>query len=297
MADNQRRWAEISRKFRIYIKTERSLSNNTIESYMRDLDSFAQFILNNYDTPPRSVTREMVEQYLSTLFDNAKSATTQARTLSSIKRFFGYLQLTEIIENSPAEFIPTPKCDRHLPDILSLEEVDAIINSIASDSPKGIRDRAILELLYSCGLRVSEAINLRLCDLFFGEGYIRIVGKGDKERLVPMSDEARSKIEEYIEVRKSSNNDDTLFLNNRGKSLTRVMVFTIIKQATLLSGINKSVSPHTFRHSFATHLLRGGASIRQVQEMLGHENIATTEIYTHLEIDDIRETIAKCLNI
>ncbi len=297
MADNQRRWAEISRKFRIYIKTERSLSNNTIESYMRDLDSFAQFILNNYDTPPRSVTREMVEQYLSTMFDNAKSATTQARTLSSIKRFFGYLQLTEIIENSPAEFIPTPKCDRHLPDILSLEEVDAIINSIATDSPKGIRDRAILELLYSCGLRVSEAINLRLCDLFFGEGYIRIVGKGDKERLVPMSDEARSKIEEYIEVRKSSNNDDTLFLNNRGKSLTRVMVFTIIKQATLLSGINKSVSPHTFRHSFATHLLRGGASIRQVQEMLGHENIATTEIYTHLEIDDIRETIAKCLNI
>ncbi len=298
MADNKKRWAEISRKFRIYIKTERSLSDNTVVSYMGDLEQFANFIISHYDTAPRLVTREMIEHFLAGVYDEGKQATTQARVLSSIKRFFGYLQLSEIIESSPAEFIPAPKCDRILPDILSLEEIDAIINVISPESDKGIRDRAILEVLYSCGLRVSELTSLRISDLFFGEGYIRVVGKGDKERLVPMSPEAKSKIEEYLEVRKSTNNnEDTLFLNNRGKGLTRVMIFTIIKNATLLSGINKSVSPHTFRHSFATHLLRGGASIRQVQEMLGHENIVTTEIYTHLEVEDIRETIEKYLYI
>ncbi|MFI3292347.1 MAG: site-specific tyrosine recombinase/integron integrase [Rikenellaceae bacterium] len=298
MADNKKRWAEMLRKFRIYIKTERSLSNNTILSYMHDLDEFSKFIMKNYDIPPRLVSREMIEQFLSTIFDDGKQATTQARSLSSIRRFFGYLQLSEIIESSPAEFITAPKCNRTLPDILSIEEVDAIINIIAPDSPKGVRDRAILEVLYSCGLRVSELTALRMCDLFFGENYLRIHGKGDKERLVPLSDEARIKVEEYLEVRKSASiNEEVLFLNNRGKPLTRVMIFTIIKQATLLAGINKSVSPHTFRHSFATHLLRGGASIRQVQEMLGHENIITTEIYTHLNIDDIRETIEKCLGL
>ncbi|MFI3282302.1 MAG: site-specific tyrosine recombinase/integron integrase [Rikenellaceae bacterium] len=298
MADNQRRWAEISRKFRIYIKTERSLSDNTIDSYMRDLKSFAHFVVEHYNIPPRGVSREIIEHFLSVIFDRGQQSSSQARILSSIKSFFLYLQLTEAIESSPAEFISSPKCDRNLPDILSLEEVDSIIDAITPDTPKGVRDCAILEVLYSCGLRVSELTSLRLCDLFFSEGYLRVVGKGDKERLVPISDTARVKIESYLEVRRSTiSNQDVLFLNNRSKALSRVMIFNIIKHATILSGVNKTVSPHTFRHSFATHLLRGGASIRQVQEMLGHENISTTEIYTHLEEEDMRKTIEKYLSL
>ncbi len=296
MADNQKRWAEITRKFRIYIKIERALSDNTIESYMRDLRGFAAYVIDIYDVPPKRVERGMVESYLASIFDRGQQSTTQARVLSSIKALFAYLQLMEIVDTSPAEFILSPRCDRNLPDIVSIEEVDTIINIIDDSSPKGIRDRAILEVLYSCGLRVSELTALRLCDLFFGEGYLRVLGKGDKERLVPISDPARVKIEAYLEVRKpSSINEDVLFLNNRGKALTRVMIFTIIKHAAQLAGITKHISPHTFRHSFATHLLRGGASIRQVQEMLGHESISTTEIYTHLNIDNIRETLEKHL--
>lgn len=286
------------RKFRVYIKIERALSSNTIESYMRDINGFAAYVVENYDVPAKHVQREMIEGYLTTIFDKGQQSTTQARVLSSIKTFFVYLQLTEVIESSPAEFIPSPKCDRNLPDILSIEEVDLIINSISDSSPKGIRDRAILEVLYSCGVRVSELTSLRLGDLFFGEGYLRVLGKGDKERLVPISDIARQKIESYIEIRKSASiNEDVLFLNNRGKALTRVMIFTIIKQAARAAGLTKTISPHTFRHSFATHLLRGGASIRQVQEMLGHESITTTEIYTHLDIENIRATLEKHLNI
>ncbi len=298
MADNRRRWDEILRKFRIYIKIERALSDNTIESYMRDLNSFATHIIANYDIAPKHVERVMIEGYLTTIFDKGHQSTTQARVLSSIKTFFVYLQLIEVIETSPAEFVPSPRCDRNLPDILSIDEVDLIINSIDDSTTKGVRDRAILEVLYSCGLRVSELTSLRMGDLFFGEGYLRVMGKGDKERLVPISDAARLKIESYLEVRKpSAINEQVLFLNNRGRSLTRVMIFTIIKRATLAAGITKVVSPHTFRHSFATHLLRGGASIRQVQEMLGHESITTTEIYTHLDIENIRATLEKHLEI
>ncbi len=291
MADNQSRWAKISRKYRIYIKTERGLSDNTVSSYMRDLRDFGQFIIERFDASPKSVNREMIEEYLAYIFDRGMVDSSQARILSSIKTFFVYLQLSEVIESSPAEFIATPKCDRHLPDTLTLEEVDSIINAIPTTTPKGVRDRAILEVLYSCGVRVSELTALRVSDLFFGEGYLRVVGKGDKERLIPLSEQLRLKVEQYLEVRKTTNNTDILFLNNRGKALTRVMIFTIVKGATLLAGINKSVSPHTFRHSFATHLLQGGASIRQVQDMLGHESITTTEIYTHLEIDDLRHVV------
>ncbi len=292
MADNRSRWAKISRKYRIYIKTERGLSNNTVISYMHDLEEFSGFVVDRFDVPPRGVEREMIEAYLTFIFERGIQDSSQARMLSSIKTFFVYLQLTEVIESSPAEFIATPKCDRHLPDTLTLEEVDSIINAIESTTPNGIRNRAILEVLYSCGVRVSELTSLRVSDLFFGEGYLRVVGKGDKERLIPISEQLKERVEGYLEVRNERTSPtDILFLSNRGKALTRVMIFTIIKNATLLAGVNKSVSPHTFRHSFATHLLRGGASIRQVQDMLGHESITTTEIYTHLEVDDLRSVI------
>ncbi len=263
---------------------------------MRDISSFAHFVVERYDAAPRVVTREMIESYLATLFDDGQKSSSQARMLSSIRSLFLYLCLTEVIETSPAEFLYTPKISRHLPDTLSLDEVDAIITAIDDSTPKGVRDRAILETLYSCGLRVSELTVLRLGDMFFGEGYLRVLGKGDKERLVPISHTAVARIELYLEQRTPARtNEEILFLNNRGRALTRVMIFTIIKRAAYAAGITKSVSPHTFRHSFATHLLRGGASIRQVQEMLGHEDITTTEIYTHLQSEDLRATIEKTL--
>ena len=213
-----------------------------------------------------------------------------------MKSFFNYLLLTEAIEASPMEFIQSPKFGRHLPDVLTTDEIDRIIGAIDCSTPKGLRDSAMLEVLYSCGLRVSELVSLRLGDLFFGEGYIRVIGKGDKQRLVPVSDTARDRIYAYLDCRKGARkSEEILFLSNRGRRLTRVMVFKIIRQAVLRAGIDKQVSPHTFRHSFATHLLEGGASIRQVQEMLGHENIVTTEIYTHLNNDHLRETVERYL--
>lgn len=291
-----KRWEDITRKYRIYIKLERRLSNNSVESYMRDIGAFAQYVLDNEDLPPRKVDQPMIEQYMTTVFDKGVAKSTQARILSSLRSFFGYLQLNDIIEASPLEFIEAPHPARKLPEVLSIEEIDRIISVIDPSTTKGLRDRAIIELLYSCGLRVSEATELRLCDLFFGEGYIRVVGKGEKQRLVPISPLARERIHLYLEQRESNgNSEESLFLNNRGRSLTRVMLFTLLKRAAEAAGITKSVSPHTLRHSFATHLLEGGASIRQVQEMLGHESIVTTEIYTHLNSEKLHETVEKYL--
>lgn len=298
MAENSRRWAEISRRYRTYIKLEKRLSANTVESYMRDLEQFAHFVLRMWDVPPRKVESQMIERYMAWLYDRGCEKSSQARALSGLKSFFNYLLLTDAIESSPLEFIEMPKFSRRLPDVLSTAEIDRILAAIDRTTPKGVRDDAMLELLYSCGLRVSELISLRLCDLFFGEGYIRVIGKGDKQRLVPVSATAREKIYAYLDCRKGgSSSEETLFLNNRGGRLSRVMIFTIIKQAVLRAGIDKQVSPHTFRHSFATHLLEGGASIRQVQEMLGHENIITTEIYTHLDNEHLRETVERHLPI
>lgn len=298
MAENSRRWVEIARRYRTYIKLEKRLSANTVESYMRDLEQFVHFVLRLWDVPPRKVLPQMIERYMAWLYDHGHKKSSQARVLSGLKSFFNYLLLTDAIEVSPMEFIETPKFGRRLPDVLSTAEIDHIIASIDRSSPKGVRDSAMLEVLYSCGLRVSELISLRMCDLFFGEGYIRVIGKGDKQRLVPVSDTAREKIYAYLDCRSSARSgEETLFLNNRGGRLSRVMVFTVIKQAVLRAGIGKRVSPHTFRHSFATHLLQGGASIRQVQEMLGHENIVTTEIYTHLDNEHLRETVERHLPI
>ncbi|MFR9580600.1 MAG: tyrosine recombinase, partial [Rikenellaceae bacterium] len=277
MADNNKRWDEIFRKYHLYIKIERRLSQNTVESYMRDLKLFASYIVAEYDVAPRHTTREMVEGFISYIYARGQCSSSQARMLSSIKNLFGYMLLHEMIDSSPAEFISSPRQGRHLPDMLSVEEVDSILEAIDTTTPRGVRDSAIIEVLYSCGVRVSELTALRLSDIFMSEGFIRVVGKGDKQRLVPLSGAARQKIENYLPIRQeSSTSEQSLFLNNRGRALSRVMIFTIVKEYALRAGITKSVSPHTFRHSFATHLLEGGASIREVQEMLGHENIVTT---------------------
>lgn len=298
MAEYTKKWTEISRGYRTHMRLEKHLSDNTIESYMRDLAQFAHYILRMYDVPPKKVEPEMVRNYMSRLYEQGREKSSQARALSSIKSFFNYLLLEEIIESSPAELIEAPKASRPLPDTLSVEEIDRLIGSIDNSTVKGLRDQAILEVLYSCGLRVSELCELRMGDLFFGEGYIRVIGKGDKQRLVPVSGMARDRIQLYMERRKEERRkEEILFLNNRGKKLTRVMIFTIIKQAAQRAGINKKISPHTFRHSFATHLLEGGANIRQVQELLGHENILTTEIYTHLDNTHLRQTLEKHLSL
>ena len=273
------------------------LAKNTIESYMRDLAQFAHFILRMYDVPPKKVETEMIRNYLKRLYDLGREKSSQARALSGIKSFFNYLILNDVIEASPAELIEAPKASRPLPDTLTIDEIDRLIGSIDASTTKGLRDRAILEVLYSCGLRVSELCELRIGDLFFGEGYIRVTGKGDKQRLVPISAMARERIQLYLDERRSRYRDEILFLNNRGERLTRVMIFTIIKQAAQRASIDKKISPHTFRHSFATNLLQGGASIRQVQELLGHENIITTEIYTHLNTDHLRETLQEHLSL
>lgn len=296
MVDNSEKWNKTAKGFEQYLRLEKGLSTHTVEAYMRDYTNFASFILLRYDVPPTKVEQYMVERYLGYLFEECKhSKASQARELSGVKSFYNYLLINDKIEQSPTELISAPKRTRHLPDVLTVEEVELIINSIPLDSAKGKRDRAMLELLYSCGLRVSELTALRLSDLFFGEGYIRVMGKGSKQRLVPIGNLARERIMLYMDERqaKDSKNKDILFLNNRGKALSRVMVFYVIRDAVERAGIDKTVSPHIFRHSFATHLLAGGASIRQVQEMLGHESIETTEIYTHLDTSRLRETVEK----
>ncbi|MBQ2008913.1 MAG: tyrosine recombinase XerD [Alistipes sp.] len=298
MADNTKKWMEISRSYRIHLRLEKHLSDNTVDSYMRDLAAFAHFILRMYDLPPVKVEPEMISKYMVRLYDIGREKSSQARALSSIKSFYNYLLLEGKFESSPAELIEAPKASRPLPDTLSVEEIDLIIGSIDDSTVKGLRDRAILEVLYSCGLRVSELCDLRMGDLFFGEGYIRVIGKGDKQRLIPISGVARERISLYKDKRpRIHSGEDTLFLNNRGKRLTRVMIFTILKQACQRAGITKKISPHTLRHSFATHLLEGGASIRQVQELLGHESILTTEIYTHLDTGHLRQTLEEHLGL
>lgn len=296
MAQHLKKWETAARRYRTYIKVEKRLAENTVESYMRDLAQLAHFILHGWDVPPQQVEREMIERYLDWLYEEGREKSSQARQLSGIRSFFNYLLLNDEIDASPAELISAPKPARRLPDVLTTEEIDRILAAIDTSTPKGIRDVAMLELLYSCGLRVSELVSLRLGDLFFGEGYIRVVGKGDKQRLVPISDVARERVMRYLDERRSARTgEEVVFLNNRGKGLTRVMIFTILKEAARRAEIEKRISPHTLRHSFATHLLEGGAGIRQVQELLGHENILTTEIYTHLDSEHLRTTVEEHL--
>ena len=298
MAENRDKWTEIARRYRSYMLLEKHLSRNTIESYMRDLEYFAHFILRYHDVPPRKVERNMVEHYMVVLFEQGREKTSQARALCGIRSFYNFLLIYRSYRGLARRVHRLAQIRPPVADVLSTDEIDRIIAAVDTSTTKGLRDSAMLETLYSCGLRVSELTALRMSDLFFGEGYIRVIGKGDKQRLVPVSTMARDRIQLYLEHRHPYRaNEDTVFLNNRGRRLTRVMVFTVIKQAAARAGIDKRISPHSFRHSFATHLLEGGASIRQVQELLGHESILTTEIYTHLDNEHLRQTVENHLNI
>lgn len=298
MAQNSEKWNKTIQAYKTYIRLEKNLSPNSVEAYIRDVTIFENFVLRMYNVPPTAVEEYMVERFLTHLLERKHKKSSQARELSGVKSFFNYLLVTDKIESSPTEFITAPKSSRTLPDVLTVEEVERIIASVDGSTTKGRRDRAMLELMYSCGLRVSELISLKLNDLFFGEGYIRVLGKGNRQRLIPIGRLAQEYVMLYLDDRgeqkgSSIRGEEYLFLSNRQSKLSRVMVFNIIRQATESAGITKSVSPHTFRHSFATHLLAGGASIRQVQDLLGHENITTTEIYTHLNPEHLRGTIDK----
>ncbi len=298
MAQNSEKWNKTIKAYKTYIRLEKNLSSNSVEAYIRDVTVFENFILRQYDVLPAEVEPYMIERFLTHLFERKHTKTSQARELSGVRSFFNYLLSIDKIETSPVEFISAPKAQRHLPEVLSVEEVERLIGSVDTTTVKGRRDRAMLELMYSCGLRVSEVISLRLTDLFFGEGYIRVMGKGSKQRLVPVGSVAQEYVMQYLDDRSQMDNateasggGQILFLNNRRGKLSRVMVFTIIRQAAQYAGIDKTISPHTLRHSFATHLLAGGANIRQVQDLLGHQNITTTEIYTHLDADRLLDAI------
>lgn len=284
MADCAKKWEKIRGEYHKYIRFEKRLSSNSVEAYMRDYEEFMHYILRMYEVAPERVEPYMIERYLAWLYAQGRSSSSQARRLSGIKSLYNYLLFSDRIDQLPTELVKAPKPGRMLPDTLTIEEIDALLRTFDITTAKGSRDSAIVEVLYSCGLRVSELTSLRIEDLFFGEGFIRVVGKGDKQRIVPVSSAARDKIQIYMEFRRPKHRSEaTLFLNNRGTPLTRVMVFNIIKGAANIAGISKQISPHTLRHSYATHLLEGGANIREVQELLGHESIVTTEIYTHLD--------------
>lgn len=266
--------------YEFYLRIERAMSRNTVSSYCSDVEKFMSFVGGEVRTAgPREI---------ETFIGNDKiSKRSQARRLSALKSFFKWLMMEGMIEENPCDMTDAPKLGTYLPDVLSVEEVEAVMEAIDTSTHLGLRDRAIIETLYGCGLRVSEAVGLRISNLYLDEGFIKVQGKGSKERLVPIGDMASDAIMAYLEVRENfpydRNNDDVLFLNRYGKSLSRVSMFKTVKTAVLLAGIRKEVSPHTFRHSFATHLVENGADLRVVQEMLGHESITTTEIYTHIE--------------
>ena len=256
------------------------MSQNTVASYCSDVDKFLEF----YKGRLEDVSPEDVEDYLQAR--DMLSSRSQARVLSSLRSFFDWLVLEKVIKDNPCDRVDGPKIGRYLPNVLSEDEVAAMIDSVSPSTWQGVRDKAILEVLYGCGLRVSEAVNLRISCLFMKEGFVRIIGKGNKERLVPIGEMAVEAVEDYMRVRPApadADSSDVLFLNRFGRSLSRVSMFTMIKTQALAAGIRKDISPHTFRHSFATHLIEHGADLRMVQEMLGHESIATTEIYTHID--------------
>lgn len=290
-------WDLLLKQFKNYLNLERSLSTNSVDAYIHDVVKLKQFLeISNSNTYPGTVTSQEVQNFLEYLNQLGMAAHSQARILSGIKAFYKFLILEEVISDDPTELIDAPKLGRKLPDTLSFPEIEIILGGIDLSTPEGARNRAMLETLYSSGLRVSELVDLRISNLFFDVGFLKVVGKGNKERLVPIGKDAIKYTKIYLEeVRKNipvqKGFENFVFLNRRGKNLTRVMVFTIIKNLALLVGIKKNISPHTFRHSFATHLIEGGADLRAVQEMLGHESITTTEIYTHLDMDFLKQVI------
>ena len=290
-------WDASITDFCTYLQLERSLSANSIMAYRRDAVKLQAFIAKEYHLLPTELDSQHIEKFLAYLYKCNIKKRTQARILSGIKAFYNYLLLEEKITDNPASMIEGAKLGLYLPDVLSVDEIDALLKAIDLSAPEGHRNRAMLETLYACGLRVSELISLRISDLFFNDGFIRVIGKGNKQRLVPISRRAMEEINRYRAQRNTQKIDkkseDVLFLNRRGKPLSRVMIFIIIKQLAEVINMKKNISPHTFRHSFASHLIENGADLRAVQEMLGHESILTTEIYTHIDRKRWQETIIK----
>jgi integrase/recombinase XerD len=290
-------WDIHIKQFSNYLKLERSLSGNSIEAYVRDIEKLQQFAdMNLKGLSPLKITSKNLQAFLTYINELGMSAHSQARILSGVKAFYKYMIYEELLDKDPTVLIEGPKLGRKLPDTLSYIEIEQLLEAIDLSTPEGARNRAMLEVLYSSGLRVSELVDLRMNNVYFDVGFLRVVGKGNKERLVPVGKDAlkfltiyKDQIRVHIPVQKDF--ESYMFLNRRGKKLTRVMIFTIIKGLAAKIGLKKVISPHTFRHSFATHLIEGGADLRAVQEMLGHESITTTEIYTHLDRDYLRQVI------
>ena len=290
-------WEAYKKGFKAYMQLERSLSDNSVEAYLRDIEKLTSFLLDSEQKKtPAELDLKTLQQFIKWIGELGMTPSSQARTISGIKGFYKYCLIEDIVTIDPTALLEAPKLKRSLPDILSFAEIEKIIGEIDQSKPEGGRNKAMLETLYSCGLRVSELINLQISCLYFDDGFVRVIGKGDKERLVPIGSEAIKYIQLYkdnsrVHVSLQKGSDDILFVNKRGGKLSRIMIFYIIKDLAKKAGINKNISPHTFRHSFATHLVEGGADLRAVQEMLGHESITTTEIYTHLDRDFLRSTL------
>ncbi len=291
-------WSAAINDYMSFLRVEKSLSENSVSAYRTDMEKLRVYA-DSIGVEPESITHDHLQDFLAYLHDLGLNKRSQSRILSGVRGFYKYLLIEEVIDSDPTELIESPKIGRKLPEFLTIAEIDAMQEAIDLSKSDGHRNKAIIETLYSCGLRVSELVNLKLTELFFDDGYIRVIGKGNKERLVPIGHKAIRDINLYLQQRNDVNSridreyKDIVFLNRWGRQLTREMVFTIIKKYAKLAGINKNISPHTLRHSFATHLVEGGAALRAVQEMLGHESIQTTEIYTHLDREYLRETILK----
>ena len=291
-------WQSSVNGFKAYLQLERSLAANSVEAYLRDVRKLVSFLqIVGSESRPHNLHKQEIRDFLQYLHGLGIGARSQARVLSSLRAFYKFLLVEDLVDQDPTELIESPRLARKLPKVLTFEEIQKMLEVIDLSLPHGTRNRAMLEILYACGLRVSELVNLQMRDLFLDVGFIKVIGKGNKERVVPIGGEAVKHLLLYLEgVRRSQLNiarghENIIFLNRRGKQLSRVMVFMIVREAAELAGIGKSVSPHTFRHSFATHLVEGGADLRAVQEMLGHESIMTTEIYTHLDTNFLKETI------
>ena len=285
--------AQIAR-FRQYLVYEKGLSPKSVEAYLHDVQLLADFLVEDKIA---DATFEELQQFLKHLYESDFNARSQARIVSGMRAFYRYLIYANVREDDPTELLDAPKIGMHLPDVLTVEEIEKIFSVIDLSTPEGHRNRAMVEVMYGCGLRVSELVTLRLSNLFFDDGFIKVVGKGSKERLIPIGTTAIKAVENYVDgnrklLKIKKGEEDYVFLNRRGAHLTREMVFMLVKKWVAAAGIDKTVSPHTFRHSFATHLIEGGADLRAVQEMLGHESITTTEIYTHLDQDYLRTNIA-----
>jgi len=285
-------WDELLGRYRQYLRLERSLASATVEAYVGDVCKLAEHLRQ---VPPEEVDLPLLEDFLRELRDTGIGLRTQARLVSAIRSFFSFLVMEETIADNPALLLELPRTGRKLPEVLTVEEIERILDAVDLSRPGGHRDRAILEVMYGCGLRVSEVTTLRISNIFAGEGFVRILGKGSKERLVPIHRRALRAIELYLTDRRQQEtlpqHSDILFLNLRGHPLSRVYIFQMVKDLARKAGIQKNISPHTFRHSFATHLMEGGADLRAIQQMLGHESIQTTEIYTHLDKEYLRSTL------